>query len=231
MRRLNGLHIAVLVVLAANALALRHAAANRQGAPEADIELTDRELVYHSGGDNAPVFLRLEYSGSAPRGHVHDIGDAGNWITVEELSAAGFDCTIPVKDPRAAEHYQKQQVRPVIAAFEYRPGDDAEPRSHLVAAGIGRDLPSMRRRFPDRSKVILLPASVRIYRGKDRPQAWLTSVPVMIHVPHEYQAGFRNLPTKMRAATDARPLYRVRLRYGANLEPWIAAVDFPQGAK
>lgn len=227
MKRLNGLHLAVLVVLAANAVALRHASVNRQGPAESEVELSDRELVYHTGGESSPVFLRLEYLGAGPRGHAHSIGDAGNWITVQELIDAGFDCSVPVKDPRAHEHYRKQLVRPVIAAFEYRPSLD-RGSTNLIAVGIGPDEASMRKRFPDRSKVILLPASARIYQGSDRPHAWLSSVPVIISVPHEFQAAFRQLPVKVRPAHSDKPLYKVRLRYGANLEPWIVSAEFPR---
>jgi len=226
MKRLNGLHLAVLVVLAANALALRHASVNRQGPVEADIELTDRELVYHTGGNGSPVFLRLSYRGAPPRGHAHSIGDAGNWITEAELREVGFDCSVPAKDPRAYEHYRRQLVRPVIAAFEYRPDLDDAPTTNLIAVGIGPDVASLRRRFPDRTKVILLPASARVYIGSDRPQAWLTSVPAIISVPHEFQASLRQFRGKVRPANSDKPLYKVRLRYGGNLEPWITSVEF-----
>jgi len=228
MKHLNALHLAVLVVLAANALALWHASVNRQGPVESEIELTDRELVYHTGGNGSPVFLRLEYRGAGPRGHAHSIGDAGNWITEAELKDVGFGCSVPVKDPRAYEHYRRQLVRPVIAAFEYRPDLDEAPATNLIAVGIGPDVTSMRKRFPDRARVILLPASARIYKGADRPQAWLSSVPVIISVPHEFQASLRQFRGKVRPDNSDKPLYKVRLRYGANLEPWITSVEFPR---
>ncbi len=227
MKRLNGLHAAVLVVLVANAMALRHAWANRHGAMDAEIVLTDRELAYRGGGQVGTVFLRMNYRGGAV--YTHDQGevDTGAWIREQELEGIGFDCSVGAKEAGAYDHYRKQKSRAVIAAFEYREGADVVG-SRLFAVGVGRDVASMRRRFPDRSKVILLPAAVRVFADAEGPRGYLMGVPVMIHVPHEFQAGFRSHPVWVRGAEQDKPLYTVRLRYGANLEPWVVGVEFPR---
>ncbi|MBS1827517.1 MAG: DUF4824 family protein [Acidobacteria bacterium] len=241
MKRLNGLHIAVLIVLVANAVALRHASANRSGSPDAEIELTDRELVYYSNGSHEPVFLRLEYSGS-----YYSPGDYSRYITEADLRAVGFDLSRPANAHNAYNHYRRQQARSVIAAFEYEGASwkqqeeairNSDPKfgqkrllthgSRLVPIGIGPDLATMRQRFPDRSKIILLPASVRVRAGSTKVEGWISDVPAVIHVPHEFQQQFRDLPTKVRADNQTEPLYKVRLRFGANLEPWILSVEFP----
>ena len=241
MKRLNGLHIAVLIVLVANAVALRHASANRSGPADAEIELTDRELAYHSGGSHDPVFLRLEYSGS-----YYTPGDNGRYITDDDLRAVGFDLSLAANAPNAHDHYRRQQARRVIAAFEldgpaWKKVEESirisDPKfgqqrllthgSRLVPVGIGPDIATMRRRFPDRAKVILLPASVRIRTGSNKVEGWLSDVPTLIHVPHEFQQQFRDLPIKFRSDNQTQPVYKVRLRFGANLEPWIIAAEFP----
>lgn len=227
MKRLNGLHASVLVVLVANAMALRHAWVNRHGATDAEIVLTDRELAYRGGGQNGSVFLRLEYRGKTV--HTHDRGavDTGAWIGEQELQEIGFDCSVGAKEAGAYDHYRKQKSRAVIAALEYREEADVVG-SRLFAVGVGRDVASMRRRFPDRSKVILVPAAVRIFSGDEGPRGYLMGVPATIHVPHEFQAGFRSHPVRARGVEQDKPLYRVRLRYGANLEPWVVGVEFPR---
>lgn len=247
MRRLRGLHLAVLVVLAANAMALWHAMANRKGEAEAEIEMTNRELSYHYSRENSAVFLRMNYRGAARiehGGHAH-YGDSGDWITEEDLRRIGFDCSVAAKDRRAHHHYQRQPARRVIAAFEYDgeawkavqeamtkvPDAPPGPRNRgtrLVAVGIGTDVASMRARFPDRSKAMLLPAAVHIYAGPERVQGRLSGVPVLIHVPHEFSHQFRQSALQGRSVDDERTLYKVRLRYGANLEPWVVGVEFPR---
>jgi uncharacterized protein DUF4824 len=106
--------------------------------------------------------------------------------------------------------------------------------AHLVALDASTDAALLRARHPDRTSVIIVPVVVGInvrpfvaaVRGAPSRPASLygtvREVPSSIHVPLPFSEAFRRLP-KDRSAVS----YRVRLRYGASFEPWIAAVEVP----
>jgi hypothetical protein len=108
---------------------------------------------------------------------------------------------------------------------------DAE--THLVAIDAGPDAGMLRGRHPDRNGVIIVPAVVRIGveplvpANRDKPArpallyGWLQEVPSSIHVPRPVSDAFRRLPSDGRLAK-----YRVHLRYGRSLEPWVVGVEF-----
>jgi hypothetical protein len=229
MKRVNGLVIAVAMLVISNAMALRHAAVNRMGEPESEIELTERELQYRKVGDSSAVFLHLVYSEPVEPTMAPGAYPASRrWITEQELRAGGIE---------VGNSYGPRRV---IVAFEYEgPGWEARqeamdryrppgggkftayPVSRLVPVGIGRDVAAMRARFPDRHKVILLPAVVRLGVTDKGVAGFLSDVPSMIHVP----LPFAKLPFYQ--FQDRRePLYKVRVRFGTNLEPWITGVEF-----
>jgi hypothetical protein len=91
---------------------------------------------------------------------------------------------------------------------------------------VGPDATRLRARHPDRNSVAILPvvARIGIETGTVRPaglRGWIYEVPTAIHVPRPYSDAFRRLPPDR-----SRVRYRVRLRYGSSLEPWVAGVEF-----
>ena len=97
-----------------------------------------------------------------------------------------------------------------------------------MAIDAASDPVRLRARHPDRSSVIIVPAVIRIGaqpRGAGGPARFAGSIqeiPSSIHVPRPFSDAFQRSPGGNNRAT-----YRVHLRYGASLEPWIAGVDFP----
>jgi len=235
MKRINGLHIAIAAVVIANAMALRHAAANRSGPYDAEVVLTERELQHWQQRETSAVFLNLAYN-------FPDQRSPTEWISEQQLRELGFDLNVPPKDPRARKVYESQSPRRVVAAFEYDGpawAATAEARermkteikdpwitkSRLVPVALANDVASLRSRFPDRTKVILLPVVVRLWAGELRIHASITDVPTRIYVPSELSRGFDRMTDR---TPDSRQRYKVRVRFGANLEPWVTAVEFAQ---
>jgi hypothetical protein len=165
-----------------------------------------------------------------------------------------FDCRVDPSDKDASSLYYRQSARTAFVALEYdgpawrswielndrilkaeqalagqQPAVDYQRNetSRLVAIDAARDPSALRARHPDRSRVLIVPAVIRIAVGAMlRPQTppiltgYIQEIPSVIHVPRPYSDEFR--------ATPRRNSYLVRLRYGQYLEPWVAGVEFPK---
>jgi hypothetical protein len=167
-----------------------------------------------------------------------------------KLRELGFDTSVAASANNADEFYQRQRARRVFVALEYNgpawkkhledaqradedgtrssPANariDYEAESHLIAIDTGLDAARLRSRHPDRTSVIVVPAVVRTFvihtRTSDSLSGTISEVPTSIHVPRPFSDVFRRLPDRSRAT------YRVHLRYGADLEPWIVGVECP----
>jgi hypothetical protein len=187
---------AASIILAANALALFHAARNRAGSPEAEITLTNRELRYFDQSatdDDSGVTLHLQWTDPAI------FWRAGterkqSWLDRTKLQTLGFDCAVDPGNSEAARFYERQRPRQVFAALEY---DGASWRAlveeyeralakqqaaagsndaTVVAAGMSRlvavdadlDPVKLRARHPDRQSVLILPAVVAVMLDRFR---------------------------------------------------------------
>jgi hypothetical protein len=114
--------------------------------------------------------------------------------------------------------------------------------SHLVTIDADLDAGKLRARHPDRASVVILPAVVGITivnfpypgmpRNPGRPARLRGNIREMstsIHIARPFSDAFRRLGLP-RSATPRRDLlYRVHLRYGASLEPWVTGVEFTNG--
>jgi hypothetical protein len=135
---------ALLIVAGTNAWVLAHVARNRSGAPDAEIELTSRELNdYPRSPDDKGVDLRLVWQNPAPQYLYGPFPAAGpGWFDQRKLEELGFDCSVPASDPKADRHYRALAPREIYVALEYdgpawrewlaarEPGLRIEPRYH-----------------------------------------------------------------------------------------------------
>ena len=244
---------AVALVLVANAIALVHAARNRSGPVDAEVTLTDRELSYHRDQDDSSVALRLRWVDPggrfyAPELTPEDVASA-IWLDQSKLQELGFECSVAPSDRKASSFYSRQSARTGFAALEYdgaswqswlekmKPDYRGIPQSRLMVIDAGRDAAALRSRHPDRRRVLIVPAIVRISLvhaqraavGREARPARLTGyvqdVPSLIHVPQPFNGGIRDLRQTVRDQKSETPLYRVRLRYGSLLEPWVTGVE------
>ncbi len=112
--------------------------------------------------------------------------------------------------------------------------------SRLAAIDAAPNAAALRDRHPDRSRVLIVPVVIRIFSFPALPAAggrqarparltgYIKEIPPLIHVSRPFSERFRALRQTSRDETREEPLYRVRLRYGTLLEPWVIGADFAE---
>jgi len=165
------------VVVLANAVALVGVARNRAGTPEAEVRLTERELPLSPWTDESTgAFLQLEWQRSFPGSKIET-----PWFDRAKLESLGFNCSCPAEGKDARERYGRMVPRSAFIVLEYDgpawrlwlEAREAEPEkkdalpenarvsaSRLVPIDVGRDPDQLRRRYPDRTRCLIVPAIV-----------------------------------------------------------------------
>jgi hypothetical protein len=256
---------AVGIIALSNAFALIHAARNRAGEPEAELELTDRELFYMAESDDSGVDLTLRWTDPDDLlTHADERAAPANrrWLDVEKLREIGFAVDTPPPSesvwsdrrlmPRTAyvalEHdgvswqaWAERRRKLASARAATVPGVDVEQEldaaTRLMCIDADRDADALRARHPDRAQVLIVPCVIAVYwnpaipaRG-DAPatparlDGRVQEIPTSIHVPLPFSAELRALAPTFAANGRMTPSYRVRLRYGRLLEPWVIGVE------
>jgi len=249
-----GLLAAAAIVLLANAFALIHAAVNRSGQPEAEITLTERELNYFPSADDSGVTLNLRWVDLSPSYYSSALNpkdlEARTLLNQAKLEALGFDCRVAPSDPKAATFYSRPNARNGFVALEYdgaawqswiewreriehvpvgqKRAIDYERVSgtRLAVIDAGPDAAALRAHYPERNRVLILPAVIRMAltpsapaSPPDRLRGYIQEIPSEIHVPRPFSDRLREL-------SEGGPrAYRVRLRYGRLLEPWVTGIE------
>lgn len=192
-----------------------------------DAEADDAEQHYRAQPAR-PVFVALELGGDAFRKHLAE------WEERLRKEAAGTEGTPPTPE-RLAEIERELATAP-------------ESASRLVLIDVDRDRAALRARHPDRSKVAILRAVVRIRWNRpevtgigEPPKSALIEGrigelhPATLTVPPRLHAALEALPLQEsgpvlfdaeRVALLGRPSrYRVRVAFGRSLEPWIESIE------
>lgn len=242
------------ILVVSNASILLDALYNRLGPPDADITMTQLEVRYFpvsANDEDSGVTLTLVWTDPAalPWPNLSDFPD---WVGRPLLQKLGFDCSLDPSAPGADRFYQRQRPRQGYVALEFNgpawrfwreaylrsideqnakhpphPVTDQDPpRSHLMAIDADSDRRALRARHPDRG-IIVLPAVISIVSqpySKWPLIARIDEIPTSIHVPRPFSARFTALSQgKTRYLFDRS--YRVSLRFGALLEPWVTGVE------
>jgi hypothetical protein len=250
MRR-TALWVAAAVIVVSNAVGLGYAWWNRSGAVEADLALTEREaFVDARETENTAIMLRLSWIDPSRA------SGTASWFDTAKLREVGFDCSVPPTGENA-KFYMGQASRAVYAALEYE-GDgwqryletipegpervSALAASHLVVIDAGLDAADLRRRHPDRRRVVIAPATAAIemrrpLNGSPVLAGHVTVVyPFELSVPKPVRGVFERLPASRQGPFEPRsswrgtplagpPRYTVTLQWGRSLEPWLAGAE------
>ena len=227
---------------------------------------------YGTLGDNSSVTLMLRWTNTAPEYPTGVRTESAGWFDQKKLEELGFDLSVPVDSPRAPRFYENLRSREVFVALEFDgPAweawlKDREPRlqtetsygptvsleerieierettPRLVAIDVGNDAAVLRRKYPDRKLVMILPALVRamlnmkIPPSREAPPraAYLRGAITRLAIESI------NVPEPLSRRLDAqsytpwtydgnqirinRPPYSVLLRVGSKHEPWVVDV-------
>jgi hypothetical protein len=248
----KGLWIAAVVVIASNAYTLGTATFNRTGEPEAVLDLTERELrLPQREADNTAIVLQLEWNELAPNQAGNSVPP---WFDAAKLASIGFDCRLPATAENAA-HYRGAAPRSVYAVLEndgdawrrymdriisQEEKDAASRRPRLVLIDVGTDASALRARYPDRRRSVIVPATAGLSLIQPRTgtpflRGRINIVyPLELNVPRELRPVLESLPARTLSMVDRRtgqidpvgePRYRVTVKWGRSLEPWIAGVE------
>jgi hypothetical protein len=241
-----GVLLAAALVLAADAFVLVRGAHNRSGSPGAGIELTERELrLVRPQRESTALFLLLDWDRAL--GPVK-FEDGPGWFDKSKLEELGYDCRLPLTDPRAPARYYAMSNREAFAVLEYKDAAwaNADPdrwsQSRLVPVDAGRNLALLRSKYPDTRRFLIAPCLVRLlYQTKwdpntrrEVPGAYLRGTIAQmlvseISVPPSQRSVFESLSQNTYdgfATPEARlrgPRYSAVLYYGKDNEPWLGS--------
>jgi hypothetical protein len=227
---------------------------------------------YGTRGDNSSVVLMLRWTNTAPEYPPGPPTDARGWFDQKKLEELGFDLSVPADSPKASRFYDNQRSREAFVALELEgPAweawlKDREPRletetsygpqvsldnridierqttPRLVAVDAGRDAAALRRKYPDRKRVLILPAVLRamlnmkIPASREGPpraaylRGAITRLAIeSISVPEPLSRrldGQSYSPWTFdgQKIKINQPPYSVLLRVGSKHEPWVVDV-------
>ncbi len=208
---LRGFVLPAALVVLADAWLLIGVARNRAGEPDAVVELTERELsLVRLGEENSGVALDMEWQG--PR--LRPVEAGRDWFDEAKLRQLGFDFGRRSRNPLPKEAY---------VVFEHQ-APAARAGTRLFAVDVGRDPADLRRRYPDRTRYIIMRSMVRAVAAQGAPRrlrgAVVLLLPPQIYVPLPFADTLS--PLSMKPAET--PRYAVTLHFGRNYEPWVAGV-------
>ena len=191
MKRPPLFHAALGLLVVSNVFVLIHAARNRSGEPEAEVELTERELQYYPhGNDDSSMTLQLRWQNPAAEYRYPLATADAPFFSRAKLEELGFDLSVAPEALQAQRFYRGQRSREVYVALEYegtgwqewlkqreavatevRSGSQIsledrlrlvrETESRLVAVDVGLDAARLREKFPNRKRVLILPGRAR----------------------------------------------------------------------
>jgi hypothetical protein len=232
---------AAAVVLVANAWVIVSAWRNRGETPGGTVELTERELrLQPVSQDSTAVLLELRWKVSS---NEPDDDGAPAWLNAAKLQELGFNCSLPVESPHAADHYNTMSPALLYVVLEF--DDEAERKagrsqtSRLWVVDVGRDARQLRSKYPDPARHLIGRGVVQPFlknrSGRENrllPQPRLSArvhsvLPQFIFLPAPQSGvlqGLRRRPGSPREQDDREPRYAVTVSWGTRYEPWVRSI-------
>ena len=228
---------------------------------------------YGGRSDESSVVLMLRWTNTAPEYPPGLPGETLVWFDQKKLEEIGFDLSVPASSPKAARFYENLRSRQVFVALELDgPAweawlKDREPRletqtsyspqvtlpdrleierqttPRLVTVDVARNPVELRRKYPDRNRVMILQALVRA-KLEPEQRASLTAPfrPAYLRgVITRLAIESINVPQPLSRRLEGQsytpwtydgnrvkiqqPPYSVTLRIGSKYEPWVVDVN------
>jgi hypothetical protein len=251
----NPLLTAAIGLLAvSNAFVVVHAALNRSGEPEAEVEITAREVRNnYTGSDDSNVTLTLVFQ---------NVAGFTDWFDAKKLEELGFDTSVPAGSVAASRYYTNSRSREIFVALEHdgpawqkwltqresqmqkeaqygaqmpletRMEIERQTSSRLIVVDAALDPVALRAKYPDRKHVLILRGLARIQL--DYPAALrgvITRIATdSINVPEPLRRFFESQTYYSPYTLDGQqvkinpPPYAVTVRVGSRYEPWVSDV-------
>lgn len=155
-----------------------------------------------------PVFVALEYDGDA-----------------YQTALANQQRALTEAEALAAQNPDKQEFINRVKRAKERLASEKDFISRLFAIDAAVDKESLRQRYPDRSRYVILSGEVALtVTPEGELSGYIARLDgVTVNVPLQYHALFAPMErdNTRNQSTQAPPRYTVRLAYGQRLEPWI----------
>lgn len=268
------LYVALGLLLLVNTVVLVGVARNRSGLPDARLTLSERELPLSWGfrdQENTGVSLQLNINFDNEEQqwfNENKLAEIGFDIRYDrEVEQGATKRALPKKayvvleyDGDAWKRYRQRQLDEIAAilgkvAQGKLESEEAESQirekrfqltvaSRLFSVDAGLDPGTLRDRYPEKGRYIIVPAQVRMQidwssksAGKKRVRSVSGRVQQILvdqlHVPRNMSRGFQSLTENTRIQpgytyynpdAPARIRYQVEVAFGQRLEPWITGI-------
>ena len=227
---------------------------------------------YSNRTDDSSVVLMLRWNNTAPEYPVGTGLDDPGWFDQKKLEELGFDLSVPASSPKASRFYENLRSRQAYVALEFegpaweqwlakreaqaptelsygpqvtvpdRIAIESQTTSRLVAIDVARDPADLRRKYPDRRRVMIQPGLVRAMLDPERRasaaaplrpanlRGAITRLAIeSISVPDPLSRRLDGLSYSPwtydgKQVMVMQPPYSVTLRVGSKYEPWVADV-------
>ncbi|HJW24616.1 MAG TPA: DUF4824 family protein [Rhodocyclaceae bacterium] len=160
-------------------------------------------------------------------------------LVVLELAGAAWQQAVERARQRLVHQEALRQASPgakelVEAEKRAREGVAREEsdNSRLFAVDVGTDLASLRAKYPDRGRYVILQGNLSLHSVfRDKKTVITGHLDKLsggqINVPHGLRAPFEAMPPRDGAPAGRKPLFTATVAVGQRLEPWIEAVRVP----
>lgn len=160
-------------------------------------------------------------------------------LVVLELAGAAWQQVLERARQRVAHQESLRQASPQakeLIAAEQRAREglarEENENSRLFAVDVGTDLTSLRSKYPDRHRYLILQGSVglnsAIRDNKRVVTGYLGKLSAdKINVPHQLRGTFEALPPRTGGPANKKPPFNAVIAVGQRLEPWIEAATTP----
>lgn len=171
-------------------------------------------------------FKRGGATGDRPLGVDHLLMSERGVLLVLELAGSTWQQALQRAEQRVARQASLREANPdseELAAEEKKArrewAREAHEKSRLFAVDAGADLASLRTRYPDKSRYLILPAILHVYgvAGRQGLTRQIQLRANQLHVPHALRGLLPSPPA-------AKPSFTATVTVGRKLEPWIEAV-------
>lgn len=158
---------------------------------------------------------------------------------VLEYNGAAYQSALASKEKELSEEKALLANNPGKAEFAKRVksaqdklNGERNSNSRLFAIDVGQDKTALRSTYPDKSRYILMQASIKpVWNSNKNKDEWIGMISSLlintINIPLEHRdvlEPMENIETRLDRIKQT-PRYKVRVAFGKRVEPWVIGVE------